>query len=140
MESSFQCCLKCECICNIFHSLRPCYFRDQQGIYTIKWGIWFSLWEPWGSRAFTVIGSWNKWTGLKSHGFLNMNIIIKIQNNKLNVFTCNIHIWIRLPPACCVYANWSNDTFSNVNFSLSSTKIHYPAYFWYQRVNLSSDT
>lgn len=108
-------------------------------VYTIKWGIWFRLWEPWGFRAFTVIGSWNKWIGLKPHGFLNMNIIIKIQNNKLNVFTCNIHIWIRLPPACCVYANWSNDTVSNVNFSLSSTKIHYPAYFWNQRVNLSSD-
>lgn len=87
-----------------------------------------------------LIGSWNKWIGLKPHGFLKMNIIIKIQNNKLNVFTCNIHIWIRLPPACCVYANRSNDTVSNVNFSLSSTKIHYPAYFWYQRVNHSIDT
>lgn len=37
----------------------------------------------WGSRAFPVICSWNKCTGLKSYGFSKMNIIIKIQDNKL---------------------------------------------------------
>lgn len=93
-------------------------------VNTLKW---FRLWEAEGSRAFPVIGSWNKCIGLKPCGFLKRNIIIKMQNNKLmcshviaqiNVFTCNSHIWIRLPPAYYIVSMVTDQmTSSQISFS-----------------------
>lgn len=80
---------------------------------------------------------WNKYIELKPYSLLKVNIIIKIQNNKLSVFVYNIHIWITLPPACCIHANWSNDILANIIFLPSPTKTHYSAYFWHHKANHS---
>ena len=64
----------------------------------LKWGTWLRLWDPWGFRAFPVIGSWNKCVGLKPYGFLKMNIIIKMQSHKLmcsyviSIFESDYHL------------------------------------------------
>lgn len=85
-------------------------------VNTLKW---FWLWEARGSRAFPVIGSWNKCIGLKSYGFLKMNIIIKMQNNKL---ICSYVIAIfesdyYLPTTLCLWHLTDQMTSSQISFS-----------------------